>query len=265
MQVCGWWQVFDVCSAYLAILHVVVMASADILVRIVNSRKEEKLLDVTLELSQNIALITLDDGKKNAITLDAISDINSALDKAEADAGAIVLAGRPGSFCAGFDLATMTGGDMEAIGALGNGGGRLAYRLYALGKPLLAACTGHAFTIGAFWLLACDTRIGEAGKFKFGFNETQMGMVLGPWSLELLKARINPMLYVPTVAQARLYDPEGAMDVGLLDAVLGESEAIPATLEAAGALAQLPAKAYAGNKLGVRREALGIMASDLGL
>ncbi len=220
-------------------------------------------MDVTLELTDTIALITLDDGKKNAITLDAIRDISTALDEAEADAAAIVLAGRPGSFCAGFDLATMTGGDMEAIRALGLGGGRIAHRLYGIGKPLLAACTGHAFTIGAFWLLACDTRIGERGKFKFGFNETQMGMVLGPWSIELLKARINPMLYVPTVAQAKIYDPDGAATAGLLDRVVDEGEAIPAAMDAAAQLAQLPGKAYAGNKLGVRQTALEIMATDL--
>jgi len=220
-------------------------------------------MDVTLELSDTIALITLNDGKKNAITLDAIRNINTALDEAEADASAIVLAGRPGSFCAGFDLATMTSGDMEAIRALGLGGGRIAHRLYGIGKPLLAACTGHAFTIGAFWLLACDTRIGERGKFKFGFNETQMGMVLGLWSIELLKARINPMVYLPTVAQAKIYDPDGAVTAGLLDSVVDEGEAISAAMDAAAQLAQLPWKAYAGNKLGVRQAALEIMANDL--
>ena len=220
-------------------------------------------MDVTLELTDTIALITLNDGKKNAITLDAIRNINTALDEAEADASAIVLAGRPGSFCAGFDLATMTSGDMEAIRALGLGGGRIAHRLYGIGKPLLAACTGHAFTIGAFWLLACDTRIGERGKFKFGFNETQMGMVLGLWSIELLKARINPMLYLPTVAQAKIYDPDGAVTAGLLDSVVDGGEAISAAMDAAAQLAQLPGKAYAGNKLGVRQAALEIMANDL--
>ena len=220
-------------------------------------------MDVTLELSDTIALITLNDGKKNAITLDAIRNTNTALDEAEADASAIVLAGRPGFFCAGFDLATMTSGDMEAIRALGLGGGRIAHRLYGIGKPLLAACTGHAFTIGAFWLLACDTRIGERGKFKFGFNETQMGMVLGLWSIELLKARINPMVYLPTVAQAKIYDPDGAVTASLLDSVVDEGEAISAAMDAAAQLAQLPGKAYAGNKLGVRQAALEIMANDL--
>jgi enoyl-CoA hydratase len=220
-------------------------------------------MDVTLELIDTIALITLDDGKKNAITLDAIRGINTALDEAEADAAAIVLAGRPGAFCAGFDLATMTGGDMEAIRALGLGGGRIAHRLYGMDKPLVAACTGHAFTIGAFWLLACDTRIGERGKFKFGFNETQMGVVLGPWSIELLKARINPMLYVATVAQATIYDPDGAATAGLLDSIVDEGESIPAAIDVAARLAQMPGNAYAGNKLGVRQIALEVMAADL--
>ena len=80
-------------------------------------------MDIGLDLRDDVALITLDDGKKNAITPDALADLNVAFDKAEADAKAVVLAGRPGSFCAGFDLATMTGGDVKAIMALGGGGG----------------------------------------------------------------------------------------------------------------------------------------------
>lgn len=104
-------------------------------------------MDISIDLQEDVALITMDDGKKNAIDLQALADLNVALDKAEADAKAVVLAGRPGSFCAGFDLATMTRSDMKAIMALGQGGGKLALRLWSLPKPLVAACTGHAFTI----------------------------------------------------------------------------------------------------------------------
>ena len=70
-------------------------------------------MEVKLELTDNIALITLDDGKKNAITLDALHAINACLDEADEKAEALVIAGRPGSFCAGFNLATMTGGDVN--------------------------------------------------------------------------------------------------------------------------------------------------------
>jgi enoyl-CoA hydratase len=220
-------------------------------------------MDVSTNVSDDIALIQWDDGKKNAITLDGLAGINDALDEADDKADAIVLAGRPGSFCAGFDLATMTGGDMAAIIALGTAGGRMAARLYGESKPLVAACTGHAFTIGAFWLLACDTRIGERGAFKYGFNETAMGMSMPAWGLELLKARINPALFVPTVTQSRIYDPAGAVQSGILDELVDEGEAIGTALASAAAFAALPAKPYADNKLVVREQALQIMRDDL--
>jgi enoyl-CoA hydratase len=221
-------------------------------------------MQVELEISNEIALITFDDGKKNAFTLEGLTAINTALDEAEARAKAIVLAGRPGSFCAGFDLATMTSGDVDAITALGQTGGRLAARLYAQPKPLLAACTGHAFTIGAFCLLACDTRIGEQGAFKFGFNETAMGMVMPAWGFELLKARINPHKFIPTVTQSQIYGPEGAVEAGILDELVEEGKAIETAMAMVEQLSALPADAYAGNKLVIRQQALTVMREDLG-
>ena len=111
-------------------------------------------MQVNFDITDGIALIQLDDGKKNAITLEAAGQILAALDEAEANAKAIVLAGRPGAFCAGFELATMTSGDTAAIQQLSNAGATIVLRLYGMGTPLVAACTGHAFTIGAIWL-AC--------------------------------------------------------------------------------------------------------------
>jgi enoyl-CoA hydratase len=95
-------------------------------------------MDVNLAITDDIALISLDDGKKNAMTVEGLQKINAALDEADQKAKAIVIAGRPGSFCAGFDLATMTGSDTDAIVALGTNGGLLATRLYgSLHRPRL--------------------------------------------------------------------------------------------------------------------------------
>ena len=129
----------------------------------------------------------------------------------------------------------------------------------------MAACTGHAFTIGALWLLACDTRIGEQGAYKFGMVETAMGMVLPDWAMEPLKARVNPMQFLPVVTQSVTLDPAGAVDAGFLDRLVPEGEAIDAAVELAAELAKLPAKAYAGNKLVPRQQSLQIMAESLGL
>ena len=159
----------------------------------------------------------------------------------------------------------MTSGDQEAIGELSLAGAKILLKLYGTGKPLVAACTGHAFTIGALWLLACDTRIGEEGKYKFAMVETAMGMVLADWCMEPLKARLNPTQFLPVVTQSVTLDPAGAVEAGFLDRLVPEGEAIDAAVELAAELAKLPARAYAGNKLGPRQQSLQIMAASLGL
>lgn len=220
-------------------------------------------MNVSIDMQEDVALITMDDGKKNAITLEALADLNEALDKAEADAKAVVLAGREGSFCAGFDLATMTSGDASKIMPLSNGGGKFALRLWSFPKPLVAACTGHAFTIGGIWLCSCDTRIGEQGGFKIGMTETKMGMGLGGWALEPLKARLSQQLWVQSIVQARVYDPEGAIAAGFLDEVVPAGQGVARACAIAAELGALPGKAYEVNKMVTRGDSIATMRADL--
>ena len=218
---------------------------------------------VTLDMQDKVALIKMDDGKKNVITTDVLAELHAAFDKAEADARAIVFAGRPGSFCAGFHLPTMMSGDKEAIMALGGGGGRLAVRLWSLPKPLIAACTGHAFTIGAIWLSCCDTRIGELGDFQLGLVESKLGMGLPDWALVPLKERIHPQQWIPAIAQSRMYNPEQAVEAGLLDEALPPGQSVERACELAAEFAEFPGDAYGQNKLRMRRSSFEIMQADL--
>jgi len=221
-------------------------------------------MDISFDLQDGIAVITMDDGKKNALTREALDQLHEAMDQAEEVADAIVLAGRPGSFCAGFDINVMTGGDEDAASTLSLQGGRMALRLYECPKPVLAACTGHAFTIGALWLLASDTRIGEKGKFKFGMTETALNRVLPIWARELLVTRLNPVLYTRIVTQSKILSTKSAVKAGFLDVLVDEGEAVAAAIAEASELARLPARAYAGNKLDLRHDSLERMRDDLG-
>ena len=220
-------------------------------------------MQISTQAIGDVALITMDDGKKNAMTPQGVADLDAALDRAEADAKAVVLAGRPGSFCAGFDLAIMTSGDMDAIRTLAKAAGELAVRLWAFPKPLVAACTGHAFTIGAIWLCTCDTRIGDRGPFKIGMTETKMGMPLTPWALEPLSHRLSKQLWIASIVQARVYDPDGALEAGFLDEVVPEGEALDRALAVAAELAELPGRAYAANKLMTRTESIEVARADV--
>ena len=67
------------------------------------------------------------------------------------------------------------------------------------------------------------------------------------------------------MVQSKVYEPHGAVDAGFLDELVGEGEATAKALELAAGFAQLPARAYAANKLTTRREGIEVMKRDLGL
>ena len=143
-------------------------------------------MDISIDITDGLARIAWDDGKMNAMNLVALAGL------AEAKAEALLLVGRPGAFCAGFDMADMLGGDPDIAIKLSLGGGTLARRIFGFAGPTVAICTGHAFTVGLLWLLASDTRVGEAGRFKLSMTEVKLGVPLEGWPLRLLSARVRP-------------------------------------------------------------------------
>src|ERR1700729_932081 len=116
------------------------------------------------------AHIQMDDGKANALSQAMIDELVDALTRAEKEASAVVLAGRPDRFCAGFDLKVMMSSP-EAAKTLLRTGADLLMRLNGSPLPIVAACTGHALAGGALVLLTADVRFGSAGAFRIGLNE----------------------------------------------------------------------------------------------
>ena len=222
-------------------------------------------MTVSLNIEDDVASINIDDGGRNVINHDVLDELEAAWEKVEADAKALILSGRPGSFCAGYDISVMTGDDPDAAARLGQRGGRFAHKLFGSRMPTVAVSTGHAFTIGAVWLACCDIRIGEAGSFKYGMSEVALNVPFSAWPLEPLKARLNPQHLLPAVLHARIYDPAGALNAGFIDELVGEGEGMEKARAAASELAKLPGKAYGQSKRQLRSEALAVMAEDLGL
>lgn len=181
----------------------------------------------------DVALVTMDDGKANALSHAMLDGLDEQLDRAEKEAKALVLAGREGKFCAGFDLKTMMAGPESAAGILRKGG-ELLLRLYTFPLPVVAACTGHALAGGALMLLCCDVRIGAPGGFKIGLNETQIGLPLPLLGRELARDRLSRRHLTEATVMARIYDPETACDAGYLDRLAAEGAIDEAVKEATG-------------------------------
>ena len=121
---------------------------------------------VSYEVVDGVAVITMDDGKANAVSSALQEGVNNALDRAETDGLAVVLTGRPGFFSAGFDLKTLTASGQPAVDML-NGGIELAIRLLSFPRPVVIASPGHAIAMGVFLSLCGDYRIGVDGPYRY--------------------------------------------------------------------------------------------------
>ncbi|OGQ86656.1 MAG: hypothetical protein A2289_25815 [Deltaproteobacteria bacterium RIFOXYA12_FULL_58_15] len=206
---------------------------------------------LTFALDGPVALVTMDDGKANVLSHGMIDALHRALDRAENEARVLVLAGRTGLFCAGFDLGPMTKGP-ESARDLVKAGTELTMRLLLQPQPVVAACTGHALAAGALLLLSVDTRIGSEGKFKIGLNEVSVGLRLPIFAAELARSRLSSRHLVGATVESRLYDPKTACDVGFLDSTVVVEDCIAAAVREAHKLSKLNLRALADTKKTLR-------------
>lgn len=217
---------------------------------------------INLDIQNNVAHIELNDGKANVFSPNMIEEFNQALDKAESDAGLVVISGAGDKFSAGFDLSVMQqGGGAQWQMILS--GFRLLLRLYQHPQPLICAVGGHALGMGAFTLLVSDTRIGIEGEYKLGLPETAANMQFTDFLVAILKAELNPMMMKSAALQSTLCNPKSALKAGFLD-LLVPAEQLDKTIDqACEGLKQLPLKQYSHNKLELRADDLAAMKTHL--
>ncbi len=206
---------------------------------------------VTFELTDDVAVLRMDDGKANALSPAMLDAMTAAFARAEREAKATVLVGRPGRFCAGFDLKHMMAGPAEAR-ALVTRGADVLLGAYAHPQPLVIACTGHALAGGALLVLTGDLRLGTLGDFKLGLNEVAIGMPLPILALEMARDRLDPRRLTEATLTAQQYSPVDAVTAGYLDEVMEGDVLLPAALEQARRLAALSGMPFAASKRALR-------------
>ncbi|HEY2079643.1 MAG TPA: crotonase/enoyl-CoA hydratase family protein [Streptosporangiaceae bacterium] len=207
---------------------------------------------VTYRPHDAVAIITMDDGKVNVLSLAMLTEPDNALDRAEADRAVVVLTGRDGVFSAGFDLPVLRAGGTEAADLL-RAGFDLAARLVAFPSPVLVACPGHAVAMGAFLVLSGDYRIGASGPYKITANEVAIGITMPHAAVEICRQRLTPACFNRAVVIAEVFAPDDAVAAGFLDRVVPAAQLAKYAAGAAADLARLDLDAHAATKLRARR------------
>ena len=210
---------------------------------------------VAIQIDSNVATITIQNGKVNAISHQVIDELNLALDQAQEHKAVVVITGKPGMLSGGYDLSVMRE-SMSAAMKLVEKGSTLSRRMLSFPYPVLVACPGHAVAKGAFLLLSADYRIGVEGDFKIGLNEVAIGMSMHDAGVEIARGRMAPAFFNRSVVLAEMSNPQDAVTMGFLDKVVKQSEFIPTVNFVAQAMTKLDMKAHYNTKMKARAELL---------
>lgn len=196
----------------------------------------------TLDIRDGAAWITLDDGKVNAMSLEMLRELEVQLENARRAGGPIVVKGRRGIFSAGFDLKTF-GRGREASRQMVKAGVRVIEQMLACPRPIVTACTGHAYPMGAFLMLCADVRFGVAGDWNIGLNEVAIGLAVPQFAVELARHRLTPAGLM-RVSTGAMFKPEEAARLGYLDYVVRAEDLDAAVRDEVQRLQKLDIKSY---------------------
>jgi len=219
---------------------------------------------VTYQSEENYAMITINNGKANAISHEVVAGLNESLDKAEQEDKIVILTGTSGIFSGGFDLKVMTKSPEAAL-ELVTKGSQLSLRMLSFPKPIIIACNGHAIAKGAFLLLSSDYRIGVEGDFKIGLNEVMIGMTMHNAGIAIAKARLSEVYLNRSVNNAEIFSSKDAVKAGFLDVIVSEDLLLPTAIKVAHMFSKLNKKAHTATKLKVRKPHLDALAKAIEL
>ncbi|WP_369227924.1 crotonase/enoyl-CoA hydratase family protein [Streptomyces sp. R39] len=191
--------------------------------------------DVLVTVDQGVMVVTINRPQaRNAVNLAVAEGIAAALDELDArpDLAVGVVTGAGDTFCAGMDLKGFVEGELPIVAGRGFAGitGKPPV------KPLIAAVEGFALAGGFEIALACDLMT-AARQARFGIPEVKRGLVAAAGGLMRLPERIPCNLAMELALTGDFLGAERAHELGLVNRLVDDGDALDAALELAGRIA----------------------------
>src|ERR1700730_4251179 len=202
--------------------------------------------------SGSVGTIVMDDGKAKVMSLAMLNALHAAFDQAERDKTVVILKARGKHFSGGFDLNVFTHGNVEDQYLMVKAGAELALRSPSFPTPVVAACQGNAFPMGAFLIMSCDHRIAAEGNYRIGMNEVAIGLTVPRFAIEIARQRLTPAYFSRVVMTSEMFAPAEAVTAGFFDRVVPANELERSAEQAAQALSMLNMAAHAATKARAR-------------
>src|ERR671921_2706111 len=221
------------------------------------SNPPESRLVLVERLEEGVAKLTLNNPPLNLVTLEMTRQLIEALQELERDEAvrAVVVAGAGDkAFCAGSDVKEFAAVRDRVVEKKLAQENEAFSSFESLSKPVIAAIEGLAYGGGCEISMACDIRVIAEGA-RVALPEVKLGVVPGSGGLFRL-----PRLVGPAHAMELMYlgDPISAREaeqMGLVNKVVPDGEALPHALNVARKIAQQPRASVAAIKRGVKESA----------
>ena len=209
---------------------------------------------IELELRGEVAVLTMQHGKANAMDTTFCEDLLKRLDELRTSpARAIVVTGKGHIFSAGVDLVRALEGGPDYFRHFLPPLRRAFEAIFFYPKPVVAAVNGHAIAGGCVLTCAADRRLMAQGTGRIGITEMLVGVPFPVIALEIMRFAAAPQHFERIVYSGATFAPEAAVGLGLLDEVVPAEALLDRAVAAAEALGALGPEAFALTKRQTRQ------------
>jgi enoyl-CoA hydratase len=205
-------------------------------------------MSVRYEPKGRTVVVTIDrPERRNAVDTATAAELAAAFRRFEADpqADVAILTGAGGTFCAGADLQAVADGDLWQADS---GAGPLGPTRLVLAKPVIAAIEGFAVGGGFELALWCDLRV-AASDAVFGFLNRRFGIPLIDMGTVRLPRLIGQSVAMDLILTGRQVNAVEGKQIGLVNRISPNGEALNAALTLANELAALPQAGLRSDRL----------------
>lgn len=171
---------------------------------------------ITVEDRDQATIVTMQDGKVNALSRDFLGELGAKLEKACAQERPVILTGSGGYFSAGLDLKEVPTLDEEGLRDLLERFKGAVKPILKAPVPVIAAIDGFAIAGGAIIALSCDYRVATP-EAEIGATELQVGIPFPPTDLDLFTGRLPTRTIRRTILNPNRSKGEQALELGWVD------------------------------------------------
>ena len=182
--------------------------------------------EVSLDVTDGIALITIDNPPVNALSQRVREGLTECIERADSDSDceAIVIACRGRTFIAGADIREF---DQPPAGPLLP---NVVERIEAVGKPVVAALHGTALGGGLEVALGCHYRIAAASA-KVGLPEVNLGLLPGATGTQRVPRLAGAQAALDLMLSGKPLPSDAAHEIGIVDRVVADDALLDAAIE----------------------------------